>query len=184
MPTKKEIWSALEMGVRIYLSYILIEYGVSKLTGDMFANTTDSILTQPLQSVDLFHLTWYWFAKNKLLSYTVGSLQILGALLLLFNRTVLAAIAILFPILFSILLIDIYCVQSPQLSGRIILYLALLIALLIRRKEKLKIILAAAFSKSVSQKMELKWLIPLVTGGVVLTIVIELLIIILFSFLR
>jgi len=79
----------LEFALRIYIAYYLADYGFSKLTGGMFNNATPEILKTELQKVDLFHLTWFFFQKSKLLSYTIGICQILSAILLLFNKTVI-----------------------------------------------------------------------------------------------
>jgi hypothetical protein len=128
----------IEFTCRLYLAYYLIDYGVAKLTGGMFSNASPAILNTELYRVDMFHLTWYWFHKNILLSYFVGFFQIVSAVFLLFNRTVLIGCLIAFPILLNILLVDIYCTPSPALSVRVFLYITLLLLFCFYRKDTIR----------------------------------------------
>lgn len=132
----KKYISFIDLAVRIFLAFFMIDYGVSKLNGGMFDNATEDILNTPLKEVDLFHLTWYWFHKNQLLSVTVGIFQIIGSLLLLYKRTVLIGCALLLPILLNILLIDIYCTNMPALVARIGYYIFLVFLLCYLRRDK------------------------------------------------
>lgn len=113
----------------------------------MFNNASQEILKTELQKVDLFHLTWYWFKQNKLLSYTVGILQILSGILLVINRTVLIGTAIALPIFFNIFLIDWYCTGMPELTIRVFLYILLLVWFCYYRKEQILSIVNIVFSR-------------------------------------
>jgi uncharacterized membrane protein YphA (DoxX/SURF4 family) len=131
---------ALDLGARLYLAYILIEYGVSKFTGTMFNNASAQVLNTSLKDIDLFHLTWYTFKQHKALSYFVGSMQVLSALMLVFNRTVLLGCLIAFPIFINILIIDFSCLPTPYLGIRVIFYLLLLLGFCYYRKEQVQLI--------------------------------------------
>lgn len=123
-----------EFALRIYIAYYLADYGYSKLTGDMFNNATPEVLKTELQKVDLFHLTWYFFQKVRLLSYTVGVCQILSAGLLLFNKTVLWGCALALPILFTIVLVDVSVLPDNILAIRVSLYLLCILLFIWYRK--------------------------------------------------
>jgi uncharacterized membrane protein YphA (DoxX/SURF4 family) len=131
----------IDLAARLYLSYYLIEYGVSKLNGSMFNNTTSQMLNTPLKYVDIFHLTWYWFQQNILLSYFIGVLQIISATLLVINRTVLIGCFIALPVLFGIFLVDLCCTHSPALTVRVLLYNLLILFFCFYRRHQIKAII-------------------------------------------
>lgn len=131
-PQVQKIIAVFELAARIYLAYMLVEYGLSKLTGGMFNNATPEILNTPLKDVDPFHLTWYWFYKNKLLTCFVGFVQIAAAILLLFNKTVFIGIMLALPVMISILLIDIFVGIVP-LIVRVAFYTCLLLSFIVYR---------------------------------------------------
>jgi hypothetical protein len=133
----------LDFSMRVYLAYFFISYGYSKFTGEMFNNISAEQLKQPLNKIDMFHLTWYWFSQNTALSYTVGFFQILSAIMLLFERTVILGVIIAFPILLNIFIIDAYCVGMPELFFRVLFYILFLVLFIIYRREKIAIALTA-----------------------------------------
>lgn len=111
------------LGLRICVAINLFTYGYGKLTGTMFDNAYVGMLTTPLNEVDNFHLTWYWFQKNKEISIFIGLIQIISAVLLIFNRSKLLGAILVLPILIGILFIDAFVVKSPSLSIRLIFYI-------------------------------------------------------------
>jgi hypothetical protein len=126
--------SLLEFSLRLYIAYYIFDYGLSKLTGDMFNNATPEVLKTELQRVDLFHLTWYFFYKSWLLTYVVGVLQVASALLLLFRKTVLLGCLIALPIMINIFLIDVTAFPDPALAIRVFLYIACLMLFISYRR--------------------------------------------------
>ena len=135
--------SLLEFSLRIYIAYYLADYGLAKLTGNMFNNATPEILRTELQRVDLFHLTWYFFYKSTVLSYAVGICQIASAILLLFSRTVLLGCAIALPILINIFLIDIAAFPDHVLATRVFLYILCILLFAAYRRKPIKEALAS-----------------------------------------
>ena len=85
----------------------MLDYGWGKMTGGQFGVHDPKILEQPLKDVDKFYLAWHLFSLSKAFDVIVGVFQIIGGLLLVFNRTVLLGCLLLLPILFQILLVDI-----------------------------------------------------------------------------
>jgi hypothetical protein len=133
----------LECALRVYIAYYLADYGVTKLMGGMFNNATPEILRTELQDVDLFHLTWFLFYKLRLLSYTVGILQLLAAALLLFSRTVLWGCMIALPILINIFLIDVSVFPGPALAIRVFLYICCIMLFVLYRRTAIMAAIAA-----------------------------------------
>jgi len=93
--------------LRWYLAFYMIDYGIGKINGNQFGNRSDEILNTPLKDIDKFHLAWHLFSLDKTFDIIVGLSQIIGAILLLFNRTVLVGALMLIPILGQIFLIDV-----------------------------------------------------------------------------
>jgi hypothetical protein len=111
--------------LRIYIAYYSIDYGIAKLTGEMFNNITAQILHTELNKVDNFHLTWYWFSQNVYLSYFIGVVQILSGLLLLFNKTVAFGAISNLILYVCIFLVDITASNILVLTFRVGIYISI-----------------------------------------------------------
>ena len=131
------IKSALVFGLRICVALNLLSYGYHKLTGEMFDNSYTSMLTTPLKYVDNFHLTWYWFHKNREFSIFIGVIQIISAVLLVFDRYKFLGAILALPILIGTLFIDAYVVKSPSLSLRITFYIFICLSILYKYRKSL-----------------------------------------------
>lgn len=84
----------------------MADYGFAKLMGDQFGHRSIEILNTPLKDVDKFNLAWHLFSLDRSIDVVVGVLQIIGAILIVINRTVLVGALLLLPILVQIFLID------------------------------------------------------------------------------
>jgi hypothetical protein len=84
----------------------MADYGWSKIVGDQFGIHDPAIMEKPLKQIDKFYLSWYLFSLNRTFDVAVGVFQIIGALLIVFNRTVLVGALVLLPILGQIFLVD------------------------------------------------------------------------------
>lgn len=85
----------------------MVSYGLGKLTGSQFGYRSAEILNTPLKDVGKFDLAWHLFSLDESFNICVGLLQIIGAILIVINRTTLVGALILLPILGQIFLIDI-----------------------------------------------------------------------------
>lgn len=130
-----------EFAFRCSLARAFFFYGYDKLSGTMFNNAPADIMNRKLSEIDMFHLTWYWFNTNKEISWSIGILQILAAVLLLFNKTKIIGTLMFLPILSVILLIDIYCAASPGLSSRVFFYICVCLVILYRQRARLQYLL-------------------------------------------
>ncbi len=84
----------------------MFDYGWGKLTGGQFGHRSAEILNTPLKDVDKFNLAWHLFSLDRTFNIIVGVTQIIGAVLIVINRTALVGALMLLPILGQIFLID------------------------------------------------------------------------------
>lgn len=105
-PTREQIFDFIILTLRWYLAYYMFDYGLGKLTGDQFGHRSVEILNTPLKDVDKFNLAWHLFSLDRTFDIGVGLAQIIGAVLIVINRTVLVGALMLLPILGQIFLVD------------------------------------------------------------------------------
>ena len=105
--TKEKIIDFGILALRWYLVFYMIKYGWSKLTLSQFEVYDPSILENPIKDIDSFYVAWHLFGRSTFFNVTTGILEIIGGLLLIFNRTVLIGALIVLSILAQILIIDI-----------------------------------------------------------------------------
>jgi len=106
-PSKKFVYDFIILSLRWYLAFYMIDYGWAKINGDQFGVYDQTILEKPLKDVDKFFIAWHLFSLDKTFDLCLGFLQIMGALLIIFNRTNLIGALFLLPILVQIFLIDV-----------------------------------------------------------------------------
>ena len=104
--TKPQLYDFVILALRWYLAYYMIDYGWGKLSGEQFGVYDASILDKPLKEVDKFYLAWHLFSLDRTFDISIGVMQILSALLLIFNRTVLIGALFVLPILVQIFFVD------------------------------------------------------------------------------
>lgn len=104
--SKVQIFDFIILVLRWYLGYYMFKYGFSKLIEGQFI-ITEEILNTPLKNIDKFNLAWYLFSLDKTFNIIVGLSQIIGAILIIYNRTVILGAIFLIPILVQIFLIDV-----------------------------------------------------------------------------
>lgn len=100
----------------------MLSYGFAKLTLSQFGVHDDSILEQPIKDIDSFYVAWHLFGRSTFFNVATGLLEIIGGILLIFNRTVLLGVLLVLTVLGQILIIDIAFttdLHGPYLSIRI-----------------------------------------------------------------
>jgi hypothetical protein len=137
----------------------MLSYGISKLTLSQFGVHDTTILEQPIKDIDSFYVTWHLFGRSPFFNIATGLLEIIGGVLLIFNRTVLIGALLVLTILGQILIIDIAfttVIHGPMLSLRI--GGMILADLLILYYYKDKIIEAGqTLTKGISTRFKYKW---------------------------
>jgi hypothetical protein len=107
---KKTIFlNILEWALRINVFLKLTNYGLGKIVGGQFYRKGDipeEIAQIPLGETGSYDLAWTFFGHSQGYILFIGISQLIGAFLLLFNRTKLLGGAILIPILLNIIIVD------------------------------------------------------------------------------
>jgi hypothetical protein len=105
-PTARRHAQAMAL-VRYVVAWIIAGYGFTKVVGVQFyigLNWQD----RPVDQLNGFMLTWYYFYRSRALVLTIAAFEILGAALLLFPRTMLLGVAVLMPVMVNVVLTDYY----------------------------------------------------------------------------
>ena len=147
------------LALRWYLVFYMISYGWSKLTLSQFGVYDTSILEQPIKDVDSFYVTWHLYGRSTFFNISTGILEIIGGILLIFNRTTLIGALLVLSILAQILIIDIaFTTGVHGFSLPIRIGGMILADLLILYYYKEKIIIAwRNLTNGTSTKFKYKW---------------------------
>lgn len=105
--SKQQIIDFTILTLRWYLAIYMFDYGISKITGGQFGIIDSETLNTPLKDIDKFHVAWHLFSLSNTFNIIVGITQIVGAVLIVINRTLLIGALFLLPVLFQIFLIDV-----------------------------------------------------------------------------
>lgn len=166
--TKQQFLDFTILSLRWYLAIYMVSYGWEKITGGQFGITNAEILNTPIKDVDKFHVAWYLFSLSKVFNIIVGSIQILGAFLIVINRTMLIGALVLLPVLFQILLVDVAFtteVFGSALPIRLSMMILCDFAILYYYKDRM-ILAWKNLTANISTKLKYKWwiylLVPIV----------------------
>lgn len=133
-PSKKQNATTYRL-IRWGIAAIMLMYGFAKLAGAQFT-ILDSELDKPMGHVEGFWLTWYFFGFSHIYGSLIALAQIAGGLLLTFRKTTLLGACILFPIVFNIVLIDVfYRIDHSALLMAVLVLTGLIILLRIHKQE-------------------------------------------------
>ncbi|MEM8900560.1 MAG: hypothetical protein AAGC85_20765, partial [Bacteroidota bacterium] len=144
--SREQFWDYLILTARFVLAWFFLYYGQGKLTGGQFGLTEEELLT-PIKDLSLFKLGWYLFDFQPFKAF-IGISQIICAILLLWNRTVILGAFLYLPIALNILIIDLTIMPIELKVGfafRLSFYLLLNILILWHYREKLLIMWKAAW---------------------------------------
>lgn len=133
--SKAKLWDYFILTARIWLAFTLMRYGYAKLIDGQFGVTL-ATMDLPLKDVGLFNLSWY-LADHEPFKSFIGFSQIIVAILLVYNRTVILGAFMAIPIWLNILVWDMTFMglYSP-FTARIPCYLVLTFLILWHYKDK------------------------------------------------
>lgn len=100
---KKFALDILEIAIRIWTSFFILIYGIGKI----MQFETSKLLDVSIKDASKFEIMWAFFGTTKEYPIIIGSLQIIGAILLVFQKTKLFGALLLTPIFLNIILLDI-----------------------------------------------------------------------------
>ncbi|MGE0637368.1 MAG: hypothetical protein AB7P01_13070 [Bacteroidia bacterium] len=157
--TREQVFDFAILTLRWYLAYYMADYGFSKLTGDQFGHRSVEILNTPLKDVDKFNLAWHLFSLDRTFDIVVGLTQIIGAVLIVINRTVLIGALMLLPILGQIFLVDLAFTTNmfgPALPIRLSCMILSDLLILYYYKDRM-ILVWGNLTKGTTTKFKYKW---------------------------
>jgi hypothetical protein len=141
-----------------YLSaWMLYFYGVSKLTGHQLT-VPPWVAQKPIGSLDGYTLTWYYFGYSHTYKYILGSIQVIGASLLLFRKTALLAALMMAPMMVNILLINIFYSITYGAERTAAFILGCMLLLLWHEREALFQVLWIGQSAELKSKQKPHWI--------------------------
>lgn len=123
---KKRYWDYFILVARFLLAFTFIKYGYSKFVDGQFG-LSSSDLQVPLKDLPLFKVMWFLF-DHEPLKTTVGILQIITGILLLFESTAILGVIFFIPIAANIVLMDLSFMDAGMgqaFARRFIFYLML-----------------------------------------------------------
>ncbi|RYD50820.1 MAG: DoxX family membrane protein [Sphingobacteriales bacterium] len=154
--SKEQLWSYFILVARVLLAWTLLHYGWGKLVGDQFG-VHEATLNKALKDVDLLSLSWY-LADHEPFKSFIGSSQIIAALLILYNRTVLVGALMAIPIWLTILMWDLtFMGWYTPFTIRLPFYLLLTFLILWHQKGKVVLALALLTQKRGSRRSYPLW---------------------------
>ncbi|GAB3934219.1 hypothetical protein [Larkinella terrae] len=149
----------LELAARFYVFLIMNVYGWAKMTGHQFyrpGHFPERAAQIPLAEASGFDLAWAFFGHSTAYILFIGIGQVIGAGLLLWNKTKLIGIAILLPILLNIVVVDIFFEIEIGAMFVALSCLLLLLLVLALNRSTLQAMFAVAWQKPASQKVALR----------------------------
>jgi hypothetical protein len=129
----------LELAARCHVFLMLNIYGLGKIAGGQFYKQGElpaEIAKQTLGEVNGFDLAWTFMGYSYAYILFIGLSQVIGAWLLLFDKTKLLGVIILTPILVNIIVFDaIFFETYGALASAMIYFSLLLLILFLNKKE-------------------------------------------------
>jgi len=123
----------IETGIRIWTAFFIFIYGMSKPTQFQGSKLIDVSIKDATE----FDMMWAFFGTTKEYPIVIGSLQIIGAILLVFRKTKLFGALLLTPIFINIILLDIfYKIPFGALLNALI-YQSVFIFIIIQQRKKM-----------------------------------------------
>lgn len=170
---KNKLKQIFEMILRQCVFIILNIYAISKIFGGQFymkGKLPAEIANTTLGEASSFSLAWTFMGHSYFYILFVGFTQLLGAWLLLWNKTKLLGVLILIPIMVNIIIFDIIFLDVyPALANAIIVFLMLILILFFNKE-----LISEAYQKIINSPINLK--VPLkrklITFGITLLIIV------------
>ncbi len=158
---KKFKWH-IELACRLYVFFMLTSYGLGKIIGQQFyrkGELPEDVAATTLGEAGSFDLAWTFMGYSNTYIWFIGTLQIIGSILLLFNRTKIFGIVILIPILSNIIVFDAIFFDDGNygaLASAIVYFSLLCITLFINKENVIKSV-KTLLSSSVVVSHKLKY---------------------------
>jgi hypothetical protein len=149
----------LEITCRLYVFFFLNIYGLGKIIGGQFytsARIPDEIAIMPIGQVPDFELAWVFMGRSFGYILFIGLAEMIGACLLLFNKTKLIGTFILIPVMVNVIVFDMFFLDEYGALFSATMYLLMLLIILVINKETVKKLLIELISTKVVPQISFK----------------------------
>ncbi|WP_291074355.1 DoxX family membrane protein [Empedobacter sp. UBA5987] len=153
---------------RFLLAITFFNYGWSKLLDGQFGLRPEELNT-PIKDLSLFRISWHLF-EHQPFKFTIGIMQLITAILLLFNRTVILGTLLFLILISNILLIDetvMPLTLKLAFRSRLIIYIILCFLILYHNRSRFLPAIKHLFSKYDNQYKHKFWIYFLVPIGAI-----------------
>lgn len=145
----------LEFACRLYVFFFMGAYGLAKVIGGQFyipGSIPPEVEMIPISQTSNFDLAWVFMGRSYGYMLYIGLAELLGAMLLLFNKSKLIGTFILIPIIVNVIVFDIFFLdQFGALASAFIYFFMLLIILWINKKAVIEGLKALMYIKPSNQ---------------------------------
>lgn len=131
----------VELAARWYVFIFLNLYGIGKILGGQFyrrGRLPEEVANTLLGQAGAFELAWTFMGYSFAYILFIGISQIVGAWMLLWERTKLLGVAILMPILVNIVVFDIIFLDTYGALASAVIYLTMLLVILACNQERVR----------------------------------------------
>lgn len=128
-----------ELVSRYYVFFFLNFYGIGKIMGGQFyrkGKLPEAVAATTIADASAYDLAWSFMGYSFVYILFIGVSQIIGAWLLLWNKTKLLGVMILFPIMVNIVIFDIIFLDVRDALVNAILYTLMLLYVLYFNRSK------------------------------------------------
>jgi len=129
----------LDRVFRGYVAFFLLIYGTGKIFGNQFYlknELPENVANATLGNASAFDLAWTFMGFSYTYILFIGISQIVGAFLLLFEKTKLLGVAILLPILLNIVVFDMIFLDEYGALMSASIYTIMLVSILFLNKTR------------------------------------------------
>jgi hypothetical protein len=151
--------SVIDLAARWYVFIFLNIYGIGKIAGGQFyrqGRLPEEVANTVLGKASAFDLAWTFMGHSFAYILFIGLAEVLGAWLLLWERTKLLGVAVLLPIMVNIVVFDVIFLDKYGALASATIYTLLLLAILACNKETVRQAVQALTPKPVSASFQRK----------------------------
>ena len=149
----------IELAARWYVFWFVNVYGVGKIAGGQFyrrGRLPEEVAKTLLGEANGFDLAWTFMGYSFAYILFIGVAEVVGAWLLLWDRTKLFGVAILLPVLVNIIVFDIIFLDTYGALASATIYTLLLLVILACNKEAVGQAFRALVPQTQSKQIPLK----------------------------
>ena len=146
----------IELAARWYVFIFLNIYGIGKIAGGQFyrrGHLPPEIAQLTLGSAGSFELAWTFMGYSFAYILFIGLAEIVGAWMLLWERTKLMGVAVLLPVMVNIIVFDVIFLDKYGALASATIYTVLLFVILACNQERVSLAVRALMPKVQAERL-------------------------------